>query len=185
MARLGLPPGVRRALTFWRRSIQARVVASTLLLSAIVISGVGWFLLTSTKDGLLDHRVKAVLAEADATTDEARTGLDAASGTELNAARQQRELADQIIARGETRGFSVILGVPADEGARLSDGGPEYTTDLDLSSVPASLEKHFEQVAPTAWTYTTIVTRDDEAGVVEASGIVVGSQEILPSDDYP
>ncbi len=182
MARLGVPPGLRRALTFWRRSIQARVVASTLLLSAMVISGVGWFLLSSTKDGLLDHRVDVVLAEAEASTDEARTRLEAASGTEVNANRQQRELADQIIARGDTRGFSVVLGVPAREGARLSDGGPEYTTDLDLRSVPESLQSHFEQVAPTAWTYTTLSTRTGAGDLVSQPGIVVGSQILLPSD---
>ncbi|GEP38732.1 two-component sensor histidine kinase [Nocardioides psychrotolerans] len=182
MARLGVPPGLRRALTFWRRSIQARVVASTLLLSAAVISGVGWFLLSSTKDGLLEHRVDAVLAEAEASTEEARNRLEAASGTEVNASRQQRELADQIIARGDTRGFSVVLGVPAREGARLSDGGPEYTTDLDLVSVPETLQQHFDQVAPTAWTYTTIRTRTDAGDVVAEPGIVVGSQIILPSD---
>ncbi|GEP35625.1 two-component sensor histidine kinase [Nocardioides szechwanensis] len=182
MARVGLPPGVRRALTFWRRSIQARVVASTLVLSSLVISGVGWFLLTSTKDGLLDHRVDAVLAEADATTDEARTRLEAASGTEVNAGRQQRELADQIIARGETRGFSVVLGVPAGDGARLSDGGPEYTPGLDLVSVPDSLQGQFEETAPMSWTYTKIVTNPLGDEVAEEPGIVVGSQVVLPSD---
>ncbi|MDO9496493.1 MAG: MtrAB system histidine kinase MtrB [Nocardioides sp.] len=182
MARVGLPPGVRRALTFWRRSIQARVVASTLVLTSLVISGVGWFLLTSTKDGLLQHRVDAVLAEADATTDEARTRLEAASGTEVNASRQQRELADQIIARGETRGFSVVLGVPAGEGARLSDGGPEYTPGLDLVSVPGSLQERFEGPAPMSWTYTRIVTSPLGGDVADEPGIVVGSQIVLPSD---
>ncbi|MFA6298192.1 MAG: MtrAB system histidine kinase MtrB [Nocardioides sp.] len=182
MARVGLPPGVRRALTFWRRSIQARVVASTLVLTSLVISGVGWFLLTSTKDGLLQHRVDAVLAEADATTDEARTRLEAASGTEVNASRQQRELADQIIARGETRGFSVVLGVPAGDGARLSDGGPEYTPGLDLVSVPGSLQEQFEEPAPMSWTYTQIVTSPLGGDVADEPGIVVGSQVVLPSD---
>ncbi|MDP2772466.1 MAG: MtrAB system histidine kinase MtrB [Nocardioides sp.] len=182
MARVGLPPGVRRALTFWRRSIQARVVASTLVLTSLVISGVGWFLLTSTKDGLLEHRVDAVLAEADATTDEARTRLEAASGTEVNVSRQQRELADQIIARGETRGFRVVLGVPAGDRARLSDGGPEYTPGLDLVSVPDSLQEQFEEPGPMAWTYTRIVTSPLGGAVADEPGIVVGSQVVLPSD---
>ena len=31
---------IRRALTFWRRSIQARVVASIVVLSAVVVSAV-------------------------------------------------------------------------------------------------------------------------------------------------
>ena len=42
----------RRWLTFWRRSIQARVVVSTIILSAVVVSAVGWFLLRQTRDGL-------------------------------------------------------------------------------------------------------------------------------------
>ena len=32
---------VRRALAFWRRSIQARVVASTVVISAVVVGIVG------------------------------------------------------------------------------------------------------------------------------------------------
>ena len=55
--------GARGALTFWRRSIQARVVASTVLLSAVVVGVVGWLLLQQTRDGLLDQRVAAVVAE--------------------------------------------------------------------------------------------------------------------------
>ena len=49
-----VPGAVRRGLTFWRRSIQARVVASTLVLSALVIAGVGWLLLQQVRDGLFD-----------------------------------------------------------------------------------------------------------------------------------
>ena len=64
--------GLRRALTFWRRSIQARVVASTVVLSAVVISVVGWFLLQQTRQGLLEHRVAAVVAEAGNETRDAR-----------------------------------------------------------------------------------------------------------------
>ena len=54
---------IRRALTFWRRSIQARVVASIVVLSAVVVSAVGWVLLQQTQQGLLEHRVDAVLVE--------------------------------------------------------------------------------------------------------------------------
>ena len=59
-----LPGALRRGLTFWRRSILARVVASTVILTALVIAGVGWLLLQQTRDGLLDDRVAAVTREA-------------------------------------------------------------------------------------------------------------------------
>ena len=47
----------------WRRSIRARVVVSTVLLSAVVVTGVGWLLLRQIEQGLVDHRVSSVLVE--------------------------------------------------------------------------------------------------------------------------
>lgn len=183
MASRSLPAAVRRGLTFWRRSIQARVVASTLVLSAAVVSIVGWFLLQQTRDGLLDHRVTAVVAEANNETTEARTKLDAAQGTYTGSASQQRDLVEPIIQRGDTRGFSVVLAGPVgDTGGRIADGGAEFTPGLDTASVPESLEAHFDAIAPTAWTYTTIRTTDVEGVVHEQPGVVVGSQVKLPSD---
>ena len=91
---LALEP-TRRALTFWRRSIQARVVISTVLLSAVVFSVVGWFLLQQTRDGLLENRVEAVVTEANGGTAAARKllrsvfmkGLAASCLESLRAAR--------------------------------------------------------------------------------------------------
>ncbi len=180
-----LPPGttsgLRRWLTFWRRSIQARVVASTLLLSAVVVGAVGWFLLQQTRDGLLDNRVDVVVAEAGDETTEAEVRLGAASGTESNSTRQQRELADQLISRGDTRGFAVVLAGPVG-GPGLEDGGAEYSPGLELDSVPVSLQDHFSTVAETAWTYGSIRTTDEEGVASTRPGVVVGSQVRLPAD---
>ena len=46
-----VPEALRRGLTFWRRSIQARVVVSTVLLSTVVLVAVGWFLLRQVRAG--------------------------------------------------------------------------------------------------------------------------------------
>jgi two-component system, OmpR family, sensor histidine kinase MtrB len=177
-----LPSGLRRGLTFWRRSIQARVVASTVVLSAVVVSIVGWFLLQQTREGLLDHRVTAVVAEANNETTEARTRLAAAPGTDIDSASQQRDLVEPIIQRAATRGFSVVLAGPVGEGGRIADGGALSTPGLDMSSVPVSLEDHFGEVAPTAWTYTQIRSTDARGVAHDQPGIVVGSQVKLPSD---
>jgi two-component system sensor histidine kinase MtrB len=190
--------GLRRALTFWRRSIQARVVASTVVLSAVVISVVGWFLLQQTRQGLLEHRVAAVVAEATNETRDARTRLAAASGTDLDYAAQQRDLVEPIIASGESRGFGVVLAGPVGAGGgRISDGGAQFTPGLDIASVPATLEEHFARVAPTAWTYTSLrsvappgvatsLTGRERTGAgsteQDRPGIVVGSQVRLPSN---
>jgi two-component system, OmpR family, sensor histidine kinase MtrB len=177
-----LPESLRRGLTFWRRSIQARVVASTLVLAAAVISVVGWFLLQQTREGLLDHRVDAVVAEASDETSGARDLLKASRQSGNDPVEQQRDLAGILIGRGETRGFSVVLVGPAEPRSRIADGGTAFTSGLDTSSVPASLERHFDDVsAGTAWTYTTI--RSTDHGVnTEKPGIVVGSQVQLSAD---
>ena len=84
------PNAVRRALTFWRRSIQARVVVSTVLLSAVVVSAVGWLLLQQTRDGLLENRVDEVLAEVADEVDEANQRLADAPTTDPDPTAQRR-----------------------------------------------------------------------------------------------
>jgi two-component system sensor histidine kinase MtrB len=177
-----LTDGVRRALTFWRRSIQARVVASTLVLSAVVVSVVGWFLLQQTRDGLLDQRVKAVLAEAHGEVSEAESDLAGAPGLESDATRQKRDLAEPIVERGQARDFSVLLSGPSGEGFDLDETATVRTLGLQDSSVPESMVERFDSKgAQTAWTYTTITTRA-HGRTDERPGIVVASQVQLPAD---
>ena len=59
-----------RALAgLWRRSIQARVVTSTIVLSTLVISLTGWALLRDVASGLAESRRTAAISEA-------RSGFD-------------------------------------------------------------------------------------------------------------
>src|SRR6478672_4229832 len=111
-----LPPILRHGPAFWRRSVQARVVVSTVLLSAAVVGVVGWFLMQQTRDGLLDQRVAAVVAEADSETQAARDALAATPGLDVDESRQQQDLVEPLIARGATRGFAVVLSPPVREG---------------------------------------------------------------------
>src|SRR3954449_13559856 len=107
-----LPEALRRGLTFWRRSIQARVVVSTLLLSALVVTAVGWFLLRQVEQGLVDHRVSSVLADVSNETTQLRAALASAPGTETDAATQASQLVSPIIESGYARGFDVVLAGP-------------------------------------------------------------------------
>lgn len=177
-----LPEPTRRALTFWRRSIQARVVISTVLLSAVVFSVVGWFLLQQTKDGLLEHRVEAVVTESNRGTDAARKLLDSASATDSDADTQRQQLAATVIQRGETRGFSALMFGPTEPGSRIEDGGATFTPRLDTASVPESLQEHFDDESSTAWTYTTIRATNPDGSTSSEPGIVVASQVELPAD---
>ncbi len=195
MSTLSPPPGlqqtidrlsyaVRRALTFWRRSVQARVVASTVLLSALVVSIVGWILIQQTRDGLLDNRVDQVVAEVENETAQTREQLAAASGTDTNEAGQREDVVEPLISRGAARGFAVVLSPSVGTGSRLADGGAQFTQGLDTSSVPESLQQHFDEPAATAWTYTDITTTRPISGLPDGPGVVVGSQVTLPADNH-
>jgi len=181
-----LPEALRRGLTFWRRSIQARVVVSTVLLSTVVLVAVGWFLLRQVQQGLLDHRVETVLREAGTETQGADERLAAAVGTDTDAVRQAKELVgNPIIDSGQKRGFSAVMAGPGDSKIPLSDRGTSQTQELDLSSVPTSLVDHFDTSRAPAWTYTTIKSRgsgQDGAAVTSTPGIVVGSTVVIPAD---
>ena len=178
-----LPPVLRHGPAFWRRSVQARVVVSTVLLSAAVVGIVGWFLMQQTRDGLLDHRVEAVVLEAVGETEAARAALAATPGIDADESAQQQALVEPIQARGTTHGFAVVLSPPINEGLRLADGGAKFTEGLDLSSVPETLEARFDSLSPTAWTFTDIRTTRPIQGLPEVPGIVVGTQLRLPADD--
>ncbi len=173
---------LRRALTFWRRSIQMRVVASTLLLSAAVVGAVGWLLLQQTREGLLGNRVDAVVAEAENETAEAEQRLVAAPGTEVDAVAQRTQLVEPIILRGASRGFGVVLAGSGEDGTRLPAGGALFTDGLDPTSVPEELQEHFRSSGDVAWTYSRIVASDPAAELRTGPGVVVGSQVRLPAD---
>ena len=181
--RLGRQPAlnaITRALTLWRRSIQVRVVVSTVVLSALVIGIVGWFLVQQTRDGLLEQSEDAALSEAARVTAETTDRLAGVQATETDAARQLSDLVDPIIQLGEARDFSVVLSGPVGE-ARIADTA-RYTPLLDKSSVPDSLEDHFDTVNTTAYTYTEIRRTSLSGEEITEPGIVVGSQVQLPAD---
>ncbi|MBE7323464.1 HAMP domain-containing histidine kinase [Nocardioides sp. Y6] len=173
---------MRRFLTAWRRSIQARVVTSTVLLCLVVGGATGWFLLRTTRDGLVEQRVERVLAEASAETAQARNRLSFATGTDVDASGQRDDLIAPIIARGAASGFAVVLSPPVGERTGLRAGGVRFTQNLDVASVPPSLARQFDRVAPTAWTFTEIRTRGPVSRVDPGPGIVVASQVTLPAD---
>jgi two-component system sensor histidine kinase MtrB len=174
-----VPEALARGLTFWRRSIQARVVVSTVLLSAIVVTAVGWFLLRQVEQGLVDHRVDTILSEVANENAQAGNRLGSATGTETNASRQVQALYDAISGSGQARGFQVVIVGPAKAGTPLEDRGPKYT-GIDLRSVPESLIRHFDTSSKTAWTYTTVRLKGKSRSA--SPGIVVGSQVTIPAD---
>ena len=140
------PSGV--GLTFWRRSIQARVVVSTVLLSAIVVTAVGWFLLRQVEQGLVDRRVDTVLTEVGNENDAGtKTGSTPCRATRPTP--EQAQTARGLDTSGRSAGSQVVMARPAGHGAAPRPiAAAEFTAQRDLRSVPHSLVGHFDGLEP-------------------------------------
>jgi two-component system, OmpR family, sensor histidine kinase MtrB len=177
-----VPEALRRGLTFWRRSIQARVVVSTVLLSAVVVTAVGWFLLRQVEHGLTERRVDAVLTEVGNEDSQATKLLNGTPATDTDASLQAGQLFEELAASGQARGFSVVMAGPGSGDKPLQERGVEATNQLAIRSVPLSLVRHFDRSDAMAWTYTTITTRTSHGTDEDEPAIVVGTAKDIPAD---
>lgn len=169
---------IRSIAGVWRRSIQARVVTSTIVLSALVISLTGWALLRDVAQGLADNRRTAAISEARSGFDSAQQQIDAAVETEPATQSQTlTQMVDSLTSsRGAKRTYELVLEgpltagnqqVPVRSSAAIADG-----------SIPAGLTHKVEDLGGTYWSYSKLQllgSSDREPGVV------VGSQLKVPS----
>ena len=175
---------LRRAATFWRRSIQARVVVSTLVLSAVVVTLVGWVLIRQITDGLVTSKTNNSVAEATRGAYEAQSRLEGAPGTEFDSSAQLAQLVAGIVARGDVQGYDVILDGPVagtSEGSTAASGGTFSSPDVLTTSVPERLRDVVETTPGTSWTYTTLAY-EQGSGRRDVPAVVAGSQVEVPSD---
>ncbi|WP_148570976.1 MtrAB system histidine kinase MtrB [Nocardioides caldifontis] len=178
----------RAATGLWRRSLQARVVIGTVVLSALVVTLVGWTLTRQITDGLVESRVDAAVAEAGRSSADVQSSLSAAT-TDFDAGEQLPSLVANVVSRGAVRGYDVVLVGPID-GAGDTSGGEFLTPGLDVRSVPAGLQAVVEEeptgpadgaAAGSWWTFTRI-RYDEDTGRESVPGVVVGSRVVLPAD---
>ena len=156
---------------------------STLLLSAVVVTLVGWILLRQVTDGLVTSKTDTAVGEASRGTVEAQSRLTAASGTEFDPSAQLAQVVASIVARGDGQGYDVILTGPiAGSSEGLATGsGTRKSPGLATDSVPERLRDAVEMDPGTAWTYTRIRYEKD-TGLPSVAGIATGSQLTLPAD---
>ena len=161
----------------WRRSLQARVVMLTLLLSALVVALVGWMLLRQVTDGLVESKRDASLQDARQGFADAQGFVDSTDPANLDANQLLTDLFQRLNDPGAVSGqYRVVLTGPA---------GQWRSRPSDPENIPAAVMDRVEQPrplgssAPTAWTYTRIANLANDAAV---PAIVVSSQVVLPSD---
>jgi two-component system, OmpR family, sensor histidine kinase MtrB len=170
-------------VTLWRRSIQARVVISTVLLSALVVSLVGWTLLRQVTDGLVRERVDESVAEASRATEDLQLSLSAAT-PEFESSAQLTSLMTTEISRGQVRGYDVVLVGPlsVDDEGRVLGGGERFTPGLDLSSLPEELTARVGAPGERSQLHTFTELRYESGAGESVPGIAVGTRLVLPAD---
>jgi two-component system, OmpR family, sensor histidine kinase MtrB len=168
----------------WRRSLQLRVVTTTLALSALVIAVLGFFLTQQISDGLLLNKEKSATAQVS-------QGLTVAeSNVSLNKAPTSAAIANNFLyptaqelqnASGNNSSYIVVIEVNAKQ-----VGSPVYTEGVaggaDPASIPAALaasvqsEQDHDVTGKVYYAPTTIVStlgRGNEPGL--AVGTPLGS----------
>ncbi|WP_418957375.1 MtrAB system histidine kinase MtrB [Streptomyces tritici] len=166
------------AVRLWRRNIQLRVVAATLLMSLGVVLLLGIVVIGQVRNGLLDAKEKAAQSQAAggfaAAQDRASTatgpgGQDGArAGTSVN---WRSELVAMLASGGQSAYNVVALSLES-EGA--ASRGARASGEVDpTTSIPVDLRHAVAQGAGTFQSYTRI---HYTSGKNSEPGLVVGKR---------
>ena len=166
-----LPRPLRSLRDRWYRSLQFRVVATTLVLSVTVVALVGTILLDRIRAGLLETKVGSSIAEASAGVREAQQLGNAA---DLTASPGAAQIIDQIAGKVTARAGSpplysvLLLAAPGSSTTAV----PERSSGaVQESSIPVDLSETVREQRRLAWAYTQIEFADGST----APGIAVGA----------
>ncbi|MFI2200538.1 MtrAB system histidine kinase MtrB [Streptomyces sp. NPDC020192] len=188
---------VRRPLLpvmrLWRRNIQLRVVATTLLMSLGVVLLLGFVVIGQVRNGLLDAKVKASQSQAtggfavakqkaDEAASGTATGTNPATGTGDGTSTADGRQSQNIIpwmsdlveslSSGGAGAFDVVtLPVGDDSGGGRSPRGSGNVNPT--SSVPADLRERVNSGTTAAQSYTRIVYSN---GKEAQPALVIGKQ---------
>ena len=173
----------------WRRSIQVRVVSSTLVVSAIVVALLGFVVLQQVKQGLIQAKLKSSAAEEQLGVSNARTLLSSDAGSlDVQALLQEVVQALSPVQGGREGGYEVV-------GYELVTGTPSITQPalnpgLLASSVPQKLKTALNGTSQYYYTYTRLVYDDGartQGGPHSFSsypGLVIGSSMQVPEGSF-
>jgi two-component system, OmpR family, sensor histidine kinase MtrB len=167
----------------WRRSVQARVVLTTLLLSTLVVALVGWMLLNQVTAGLVEGKRQAALSEAASGFDAAQDQLDAADPNDFDPGALLPGLFESLSSRGTASGlYGVLVTGPVGASSdSVSPAGQFLGPGVDRDDIPDDLRRRVAERPGTWWSYTELT----RAGGERAAGVpalAVGSQLHLPAN---
>jgi two-component system sensor histidine kinase MtrB len=184
---------VRRPLLpvmrLWRRNIQLKVVATTLLMSLGVVLLLGFVVIGQVRNGLLDAKVKASQSQATGGFAVAKQRADeAAAGTGDTAAADGRPSQNVIawmsdlvssLSSGGQGAFDVVTLPAGDDSG--GGRGPRASGYVDPSaSVPEDLRQRINDDQAAAQSYTRIIYSNNKDS---QPALVIGKQVNDPNGD--
>ena len=196
-----------RLTGLYRRSIQLRVVATTLVLSLVVVLVLGVVVMSAVRNGLLEAKQDAAkiqaqsgfaVAQAQATAQDDSASAARNAGTAAGTAQPSTQTVDigswlssqvTLLANSGAGQYALVGMVPStDIRAQAADTTPDANGPREMGNVDpnASIPAAFQaQVAEHAGTvqeqYTTIHAHD---GQTTTSGLIVAQQLSVDGQSY-
>jgi two-component system sensor histidine kinase MtrB len=170
-----------RVRRLWRRSLQLRVVTSTLVISMVVVAVLGVFLMQSITKTLIDGRTRAALAESQANMSTAAGFLMAQPGDAAKSPAAGQgdapavpfdpvEAAASALANRADERYNVII-------LSESDVGEDYVTgNIDPRSLPSRMQRSVHKLTPGDPPVQLTTTLYYENSSAPVPGLVIGSR---------
>jgi two-component system sensor histidine kinase MtrB len=180
---------LRRVTQRWRRSIQVRVVSSTLVVSAIVVALLGFVVLQQVKSGLIQAKLRSSAAEQQLGISNARTQLSRATGTTDVQAQLQEVVQNLSPVKGGSLGGYEVVGYELVTGTE-SRTKPALNNGLLAASVPPKLIAAVNSGnSQYYYTYTKLLydngaTSPAGSKIVSYPGLVIGSSMQVPDNSF-
>jgi two-component system sensor histidine kinase MtrB len=148
---------LQRALTRWRRSLQTRVVVTTLFVSGLVVLLLAFLLIGQVGRGLVSAKTRAALTEAQSGLTQAQDALAATSGQSPQALEARlQDIAQSLDQRGQGGDTFAVLLVPAGgEAKAFASPGVTY------ADVPSRLVSTLEGGTASAYVYESVRGHDE------------------------
>jgi two-component system, OmpR family, sensor histidine kinase MtrB len=153
----------------WRRSLQTRVIATTLLLSGTVSVLIGATILHQVRDGLLDSATRSALGQLSNGVEDAQSQFAALPRADPRAV--EKTASGVVLALSpdpDQQDYDVVL-LSATPG--LPSYQPRTGPHVRAASIPPDLRHTVSEQSREAWTYATVTSADGSTG----PGLVLGA----------
>lgn len=160
----------------WRRSLQLRVVSTTMAISAVVVALLGFFLMQQIQGSLLETKKQTALLQAYQGVDAVQSKLSSTDATDPQARAALLDQLAQNLARqsGPTGSYDVIIRGGPTAGQGQSSVLGRATRTISPASIPQRLEREMA-ASGTARQHYTFAPLHNTRDKTTVSGLVVGA----------